>query len=335
MSPKIRNVASTGSMTTSATSTKSSQSKDSSKGHFKRLSSTSGNSEDSKQSSKSGSRRDSSDGGGPSSENGSPSRWGWKELVPWILGVQKINAKFQSLSANLDKIQSDQKQEDNFPNGMNFVLRVQTLKVSYNILAKSLKDSFKDELSDSNEKSLFLQQPATVFVNHTDIHEQLSTEHVDIPPFFYARLTKLNSPKEELEKQAAGQKKEKDEDSGESKKIHKKLSGSTGSITISGKLDKEIKPVSCYIRVVVIDNKRINSDKNYEHMIVTLLQEQQCIPGHVIVNNLLRRLLELDVSRRVWLQTVAPPTSSNAPYQLYPVGSVVRLSPFPLVMSPE
>ncbi|OWF49208.1 peroxisome biogenesis factor 1-like [Mizuhopecten yessoensis] len=331
VSPKVRNTGNMG-MTTSGTSTKSSQSRESFKGHFKRLSSTSGISEDSKQSSKAGSRRDSSDGGGPSSssENGSPSRWGWKELVPWILGVQKINAKLQSLSANLDRTDLGQK-PDKFPVGINIVLRVQSLKVTYDILAKSLKDSFKDELSDSNEKSLFLQQPATVFVNYKDIHDQTDRELTEIPTFFYARLSKLNSPKEELEK-ATTPKKEKDEEPVDSKKLQKKLSGSTNSMSSSGRSDKESKLLSCYVRVVVIDDKKMSCDKNYEHMILTLLKEQQCIPGHVIVNGLLRRLLELDVTRRVWLQTVALPQSSNAPYQLYPVGSVpTQMSGFMIV----
>ncbi|XP_033760557.1 peroxisome biogenesis factor 1-like [Pecten maximus] len=322
VSPKVRNTGNTN-MTNSGTSTKSSQSRESFKGHFKRLSSNSGQSDDSKHSSKAGSRRDSSDGGGPSSssENGSPSRWGWKELVPWILGVQKINQKLQSLSANLERNDLVQK-PDKFPAGINFVLRVQSLKVTYNILAKSLKDSFKDELSDSNEKSLFLQQPATVFVDHQDIQEQINRELKEIPTFFYARLSKLTTPKEEFDKQVNTAKKSKDEEPSDSKNPQKKLSGSTNSMSSSGRSDKESKIVSCYVRVVVIDNKKMSCDKNYEHMILTLLQEQQCIPGHVIINSLLRRLLELDVTRKVWLQTVAPPQSSNAPYQLYPVGSV-------------
>lgn len=325
VSPKVRNTGNTN-LTTSGTSTKSSQSHESFKGHFKRLSSNSGQSDDSKQSSKAGSRRDSSDGGGPSSssENESPSRWGWKELIPWVLGVQKINAKLQSLPANLKHNDLVQK-PDMFPVGMNFVLRVQSLKVSYNILAKSLKDSFKDELSDSNEKSLFLQQPATVFVNYNDIQEQINHDVAEIPQYFYARLTKLVTPKEEFEKQIITQKKEKEEEPVDSKSVQKKLSGSansTSSMSSSSRSDKESKPVSCFVRVVVIDNKKMSCDKNYEHMVLTLLQEQQCVPGHVIINNLLRRLLELDVTRKVWLQTVAPPQSSTAPYQLYPVGSV-------------
>lgn len=285
------------------------------KQHLKRLSSTSIKSGDSQQSSKtSDSSHDSVEG-----RDSFAKPWGWKELVPWILGVQKLNARLREDPEHsiFSGRRSNKYSDKHFPSGLNFLFRVQSLKVNFDSDNKPRlgKDGPPD--SSIDDKSLLLQQPNIVFVNHEDIREQTYVEGLEIPSVFIAKLTKLRSPKEDIDFRALQQKRHKQQEDKNSKsKDVKKVELEPNSDELE----------SCYVTVVVIDKKSVNVDKHLEHLILTVKQEQPCLQGHVIIPSLLRRLLELSVTRKVWLQVVTPPPSKVLPLQLHPVSGVVSIA---------
>lgn len=243
----------------------------------------------------------------PSSRNVSPSKWSWKEWVPWLLGVQHTSNRIQDpyRRENLRKKSIDYKGTDTIQEGLNFTFRVQPRKVRGTRKEKS-------EESDHCSECWFLQQPAMVFVNAEDIIEQTGNMNLHIPGMFLARLSKLLSPKiqmTEMEKELNEEK-------------HKGKQKSVQSPKSEPVREKD-HLTQCVVRVVILDRKKTNSSDTCELMLQTVTSEQPLLGHHVIVSDSLRRLMKLDATSCVWLQTIGTLPATPTSYLVHPVGSLV------------
>lgn len=197
--------------------------------------------------------------------------------------------------------------------GLNFKFRVQSLKVHFNSDECELDGLSEDDIFSKS----YLKQPNIVFVNSEDIQEQISNAYVEVPDVFLAKLTRLSSPKDiyaRAEEALANQKKEKAD----------KLESSSDSTSLkTSKNDKKEKQLNCIVRVVILTKKGLHSHPKFISMIEHVLDEQPCLRGHVIVPDLLRRLMNLDVTRSVWLKCVDVQSYPALAFDLQPVTSVV------------
>lgn len=251
----------------------------------------------------------------PSSRSVSPSKWSWKEWVPWLLGVQHTSNRIQDpyRRENLRKKSIDYKGTDTIQEGLNFTFRVQPRKVRGT-------EKKKSEETDHCSECLFLQQPAVVFVNAEDIIEQTGNMNLHIPGMFLARLSKLLSPKiqmTEMEKELNEEKHK-----GKQKSVQ-----SPKSETSEVSVEKKDHLTQCIVRVVVLDRKKTNSSDICELMLQTVTSEQPLLGHHVVVSDSLRRLMKLDATSCVWLQTIRTLPATPTSYLVHPVGSLVSYEP--------
>ncbi|XP_052784085.1 peroxisomal ATPase PEX1-like [Mya arenaria] len=175
------------------------------------------------------------------------------------------------------------------------------------------------------------QQPSTVYMDMTDVERQLKLPRGEIPHTFMAKLHKLKSPKEVT---------------------HEKLSSSSGSMKSQpgvGKPENGAKdskatthantPMSpaddldfdgdnqrtcVVVRVIVIDRRRQLCSDSFSDIIKRVLQEQPLLKGHVVIPDMLRRFLKLDITSRVWIQTFKAFPVHTTVFSLYPLGNVPK-----------
>ena len=181
-----------------------------------------------------------------------------------------------------------------------------------------------DELDGDEDLDICwgLQDSTTVFVNKEDVVEQLGNKDAYVPDIFLAKLIKLSSPKEqmrEIDRQINNEKK----DAETNRKISKEKNSKDKSDEKTKKNVSKDKVIEAVVKVIVINKKKQMSDSWKCDLVNSLLSEQQCYKGHVIIPCLLRRLMKLDVTSRVWLQVTEAAPVKPAKYELYPVGSVV------------
>lgn len=209
--------------------------------------------------------------------------------------------------------------EDNYVprtcGGLNFKFRVQSLKADFDCDNTS-SESEIDGCIEEFQSRLYLKQPNIVFVNSEDIQEQICSKNMEMPDTFFAKLMRLSSPKElyaKAEEQLASQKKEKQD----------KLDSSSDSLKSSKNDDKKERQLNCVVRVVVLTKKGLHSQPEFIELITHLLDEQPCLRGHVIIPDLLRRLMKLDVTRQIWLQSIDVVPCQALAFDLQCVASVV------------
>ena len=209
--------------------------------------------------------------------------------------------------------------EDNYVprtcGGLNFKFRVQSLKADFDC-DNATSESEIDGCIEEFQSRLYLKQPNIVFVNSEDIQEQISSKNLEMPDTFFAKLMRLSSPKElyaKAEEQLANQKKEKQD----------KLDSSSDSLKSSKNDDKKERQLNCVVRVVVLTKKGLHSQPAFNELIAHLLDEQPCLRGHVIIPDLLRRLMKLDVTRQIWLQSIDVVPCQALGFDLQSVGSMV------------
>lgn len=199
--------------------------------------------------------------------------------------------------------------------GLNFKFRVQSLKENFR--CDKTSDSEINKLSeDYCKSSLYFKQPNIVFVNSEDVQEQISIKNMEMPDTFYAKLTRLSSPSDlytRAEEQLANQKKEKQD----------KLDSSNDSLK-SSKTDKKEKQLNCIVRVVILTKKGLHSQPEFIQLIAQLLDEQPCLRGHVIIPDILRRLMNLDTTRQIWLQSIDMLPTQALGFDLQPVASLPK-----------
>lgn len=245
-----------------------------------------------------------------SSRSVSPSKWSWKEWVPWLLGVQHTSNRIQDPFSreHLRKKSIDYKRTDTIPEGLNFTFRVQPRSVRETSAEQKTEEDFYE--------CHFLQQPAIVFVNAEDIIEQTGNMNLHIPGTFLARLSKLLSPKvqmTEIEKELNEEK-----NKGKSKAVQSPKFEPSG---VSRKEKDHL--TQCVVRVVVLDRKKANSNEDCEDMLQAVTEEQPLLCHHVVVSDLLRRLMKLDATSCVWLHTIGTYPITPTTYHVHPVGSLV------------
>lgn len=251
----------------------------------------------------------------------SPSKWSWKEWVPWLLGVQNTSNKIQDPDIrDFEKIRKksvDYKGSDTIPEGLNFTFRVQPCRARNVTRKGKIEDPTSPSPSmDHCNECNFLQQPAVVFVNAEDIIEQTGNMNLHIPGMFLARLSKLLSPKiqmTEMEKELNAEK---------SKGIQKTVPSPKSETTGAPAKEKD-HLTQCIVRVVVLDRKKTNTNESCEEMLQKVTQEQPLLCHHVIVSDTLRRLMKLDATSCVWLQTISAFPVMPTSYQVHPMGSLV------------
>ena len=123
-------------------------------------------------------------------------------------------------------------------------------------------------------KTLFPQQPSTIYMDMTDVENQLHLPRSDIPHVFYAKLHKLKSPKEATqEKHNVNNKSNVSEKGGNTSN---KTTPSTATPT-SPTHDLDLTAggnLTCVVRVIVIDRRRQLCSESYSCIVQRLLQEQ-------------------------------------------------------------
>lgn len=180
----------------------------------------------------------------------------------------------------------------------------------------------------------FPQQPSTIYVDMSDIEKQLKCTRSEIPHVFYAKVKKLTSPKDQQQQQ------EKLNSSQGSYKPSQNMSkGSKNGAEARNKVTPtsetpESPPVNpvmeednhypCIVRVVVLDRRRQLCSERYWKIVERVLTEQPLLKGHVIIPDMLRRYLKLDVTSRVWIQTLKGIPSQASAFSLYPLGNLPK-----------
>ena len=198
---------------------------------------------------------------------------------------------------------------------------------------KGSRDTPLTSVTKSNFQINFVpQQTSTVLMDRTDIEDQLKCNRQDIPCVFYAKLQKLLSPKEQ-------EKARRDKAAGNgrnAKNIPRKGNnvqpGKSGSTTPDD-LDSPETPsfhetesaaadgLSCIVRVIVIDRRRDFCNELYSPVVGRILEEQPLLSGHMVIPDMLRRQLKLDISSKVWLQTIKGGLTQASAFSLYSLGN--------------
>ncbi|XP_067669500.1 peroxisomal ATPase PEX1-like [Haliotis asinina] len=178
-----------------------------------------------------------------------------------------------------------------------------------------------------------LFQPSMVFVKVDDVLKQTETNFVqaNLPRVFYAQLRKLSSPKESgtEEKKKSDVKRTMSAGSADKKGAKPPVSSAPEKSVCDGEGD-----VCAIVRVVTIERQGSLCDSRWTNCVERLLKEQPFLSEHVIVPDLLRRQMKLDVTGRVWLQTVQSEPVAVRKLQLYPLSVVPRrVSPHMIVLA--
>ncbi|XP_041353042.1 peroxisome biogenesis factor 1-like [Gigantopelta aegis] len=190
------------------------------------------------------------------------------------------------------------------------------------ILTDSDTSSEDGDFAASTTPELF--QSTTVYVAVNDVLKQVETNFVQgyIPRVFYAQLRKLLSPNE-IARQESGTadiKRSKSIGSSDDKKTNSAKNGRQKS-DATGEVKSEM---CCVVRVVAVDTKGPLADSRWPHCILRLFDEQPILSGHIIVPDLLRRQMKLDVTGKVWLQTVQCEPDDSKAIELFPLSVVPR-----------
>ncbi|XP_050398132.1 peroxisomal ATPase PEX1 [Patella vulgata] len=180
-------------------------------------------------------------------------------------------------------------------------------------------DSVKKSCYEDEElPPLELFQPSIVFVNHRDVVRILDGgSKKSLPNVFYAELRKLKAPKEVEEEKKP--KTSTPTSPPVTEENNRKLSPK------KKESNEEASELCCIVRVVTIDKTTDLSDENWQNCAERILQEQYLLSGHALVPDILRRQMKLDVTGRLWLQTVQkPPITTCSVLQLYPLSTIPR-----------
>ncbi|XP_062571147.1 peroxisomal ATPase PEX1-like [Saccostrea cucullata] len=249
-----------------------------------------------------------------------PSKWNWKEWVPWLLGVQntsnRIQEPFRGIP-NFRKKSIDYKKMDIIQEGLNLAFRVQPQRIR-NMGKKGKKEEPVSPTTSSEDlkECPFLQQPAVVFVNTEDIIEQTGNMSLHVPGMFLARLSKLFSPKVQM----AEMEKELNEEKNKGKQ--KSVRSTKGENEKDPPSKEKDHLTQCIVRVVVLDKKKTNTNVHCEQMLNEVTRDHPILCHHVLVPDTLRRLMKLDATSCVWLQTISTLPVMPTSYEVYPVGSL-------------
>lgn len=177
----------------------------------------------------------------------------------------------------------------------------------------------------------FLHQPSTVYLDMSDIEKQVQCARVEIPHMFFARLRKLSSPQEQMQEKLNLK-----QDSGKpGKKMAGEYKGSPSVETPDSSVGEHSPPKSdveqfCVVRVIVLDKRRKLCTDSYSSIVKRILDEQPLLKGHMIIPDMLRRFMKLELTSRVWLQVIKPGVTSTNAFSLYPLGNVVSNCSFSL-----
>lgn len=177
----------------------------------------------------------------------------------------------------------------------------------------------------------FPQQPSTIYMDMSDIEKQLKCNRAEIPHTFFAKIRKLSSPRHQQQQQ------EKLNSSSGTSKVSPPKGGNTDGESknkVSPHIETpETPPVQpeneedsaypCVVRVVVLDRRRQLCNDRFSKVIERVLAEQPLLRGHVIIPDMLRRFLKLDVTSRVWIQTLKMIPLQTSAFHMYPLGNVV------------
>ncbi|KAL4220096.1 Peroxisome biosynthesis protein pex1 [Mactra antiquata] len=184
----------------------------------------------------------------------------------------------------------------------------------------------------SFKMNYFPQQPSTVYMDMSDVEKQFKLNRCDIPHSFFAKIRKLLSPQQQHNQQQQQIK----SSNGANKTPQRKPDSSTDleKITPPGERPESStmgisNPNSnddpfCIVRVIVIDRRRQLCNDRYTSIIQRVLEEQTMLKGHVILPDMLRRFLKLDVTSRVWIQTFKGASASPTSFNLYPLGNIPK-----------
>ena len=244
-------------------------------------------------------------------------------------------------------------------NGLNLVLRTQPMK--YNVTEKdydtspvaitrsrsgsnsprkrssksgssSPRKGSREMLTASEPKSSFQlnfvpQQINTVYIDRSDVESQFKCSRQDIPCVFIAKLYKLLSPKEQLQEK-------RNQSTGNGKTSPRKAGNATEKDKTPGDIDSPDTPagpsetkatnadnLSCIVRVVVMDKRRQNCNDLFSPIMGRILEEQPLVAGHVIIPDMLRRYLKLDISSKVWLQILKGGLTRASAFVVYLSGN--------------
>ncbi|XP_071084749.1 peroxisomal ATPase PEX1-like [Haliotis cracherodii] len=178
-----------------------------------------------------------------------------------------------------------------------------------------------------------LFQPSMVFVKVDDVLKQTETNFVqaNLPRVFYAQLRKLSSPQETgtEDKKKSDVKRTMSAGGADKKGAKPPVKRAPETPESDGEED-----VCAIVRVVTIERQGSLCDSRWTNCVERLLQEQPFLSGHVIVPDLLRRQMKLDVTGRVWLQTVQSEPVTVRKLQLFPLSVVPRrVSPHMIVLA--
>ncbi|XP_052214520.1 peroxisome biogenesis factor 1-like isoform X2 [Dreissena polymorpha] len=277
----------------------------------------------------------------------------WKYLVGYLgFNRGRIESRMPASDDEDDFVEEDYMEPTDMvlPPGLNLVLRVQNLRYTVNeadLLVpqppysrqgsesprKGTRTSPRKQSQEASSKSRSTSQPnafkrvyvphqpSTVYMDMSDVEKQLKIYRSEIPHVFLAKMYKLSSPKEQQqEKSTVASNK-----NGASAKNGGKETGTPSVGTPHGHgSDQDYKKDEsyCIVRVIVIDRRRQLSAEHYTDIVRRILKEQPLLKGHVIIPDMLRRFLKLDVTGRVWIQTIKPyPETANV-FALYPLGNL-------------
>lgn len=176
----------------------------------------------------------------------------------------------------------------------------------------------------------FHQQPSTIYMDMSDVEKQFKCNRSEIPHIFFARIRKLSSPKDQQQEKlnlSSGSGKQNNprttsKSSGESKEKISPHSEIPESPPICSEMEEQ-NAFACIVRVIVLDRRRQLCSDRYTGIVRRILEEQPLLKGHVIIPDMLRRFLKLDVTSRVWIQTIRGLVSPTTAFSLYPLGNVV------------
>ena len=217
---------------------------------------------------------------------------------------------------------------ENIPKG----LRTSRSRRKYGVRSFMDPESLNEDGDSVVSGTPELFQSTTVYVSVCDVLKQAETNFVQgyIPRVFYAQLRKLLSPNEIARQEAnkADIKRSKSIGSADDKKTNfgkdeKRTSNESGETKHE---------MCCVVRVVAVDNRGPLADSRWPHCVLRLFDEQPLLADHIIVPDLLRRQMKLDVTGKVWLQTVQCEPESAKAIELFPLSVVVRRSSFYLLI---
>ncbi|KAK3583344.1 hypothetical protein CHS0354_038957 [Potamilus streckersoni] len=213
--------------------------------------------------------------------------------------------------------------------GLNLCLRVQQMLYDTNHSSSKIPLNSGNSFPDFNPRA-FPHQPSTVYVDLTDLEKQWKVNRHDINNIFFAKLTRLRSPKEQEQEKsvatvgkgrASPQKSKIKSRETDGNGLDSPSEGDAKNLT-SDKKSEEI--VTCVVRVIVIDNRRQFCNEDYQEAVESIFEKQTLCRNSVLIPDLLRRYLKADITSRVWIQTVKPFIVKAVSFNLHVLGNVPK-----------